>query len=171
MFEWLLLSTAVLLTVPLRLALRLDIQQGLTYQIIVYVYGFRMEFEGRAEHFPSLFGRKQKIPFKTLLRFIKRFCKGAYWSVAEVNCTVGTGDACTTALAAGGISGMLRALGAGIGASVYVKPEFNRSYFALTGRCILSFRAGDIMFAAITTLLGQLPMKKKAGNANGTSSH
>ena len=51
---WVLLCAAVVATLPLRLFLRADINREPTFEIVIYLYGFRMQFEGLLERDASL---------------------------------------------------------------------------------------------------------------------
>ena len=55
---WVLLCAAVVATLPLRLFLRADINREPTFEIVIYLYGFRMQFEGLLERDASLSVRR-----------------------------------------------------------------------------------------------------------------
>jgi len=177
LLEWLVLVSALIATVPVRVSLRVDISRESTFQVLLHVYGFRMQFNGLIDKRGEISVHREggtgelRVPLRGALSLGKHLLKNAQFVHTEAECAVGTGDACLTALATAALSVALRALGAGFGLRVKVKPEFNRTFFALKARCILCFRGGDIILAGIKAFSGPRPMKRKAGSANGTASH
>lgn len=174
LLEWVLLSAAILATAPLKLAIRADINREPTFEVMLRVYGFRMRFYGLVGAKGEITIRRKdgqslgQLPLKRLFFFWYYLFVGAQWSRAEANCRVGTGDALTTALAAGAISALLHTAGAGIGLRVRVWPEFSGAFFALSLRCILSFRGGDIIRAGVKALARDGP-KVREKSADGPS--
>ena len=75
---WVLLCAAVVATLPLRLFLRADINREPTFEIVIYLYGFRMQFEGLLERDASLSVRRGggkngvRLPLRALGRFFLR---------------------------------------------------------------------------------------------------
>ncbi len=177
MLEWLLLLLSISATAPVRVALRVDISRAPTFEAVLYVYNFRVQIDGRIDRWRSLTLRRSggKAELKTQLKWLTGFAaqlfRAAQWTRVEIRGRVGTGDACSTALVAGGLSEALKALGACVGAKVRVDPEFSREFFAMKASCILSFRGGDIILAGMRAFISSMPTKKKAGSADGTASH
>ncbi|MCL1964626.1 MAG: DUF2953 domain-containing protein [Firmicutes bacterium] len=176
MLEWIALITAVLATAPMRLSLRVDVGGKPSFAVALYVYGICLRFRGpipRAMLRDILNG--PQIPFRLSMRdlffFFYHLFEGAQWSKASAVCRVGTGDAYSTALLTGMLSALLGAAGSTVGLRAKVKPEFNRPFFVLSIRCILSFRGGDIIRAGAKTLSVRRPMKRKVEIANGQASH
>ena len=83
----------------------------------------------------------------------------------EAFARVGTGDACSSALAAGGVKAALfsgiAALGAVKAARVCVAPDFRERVFALSLRCIFSVNAGDIILSLARRKLGKKRIMKQ----------
>ena len=174
---WVLLCAAVVATLPLRLFLRADINREPTFEIVIYLYGFRMQFEGLLERDASLSVRRGggkngvRRPLRALGRFFLRLLEVSSPARLEATCRLGTGDAFGTALAAAGLHAGLSALGARCGMKLRVYADFRRACFALRARCILSFRGGDIIRAGVLALLEGAPSAKREGHAHGTASH
>lgn len=107
---WVLLCAAVVATLPLRLFLRADINREPTFEIVIYLYGFRMQFEGLLERDASLSVRRGggkngvRLPLRALGRFFLRLLEVSSPARLEATCRLGTGDAFGTALAAAGAS-------------------------------------------------------------------
>lgn len=182
MLSWLLLITSVLATAPIKLFLRADLNKHPTFIVIAHVYGFRMQFDGEisAGGRISLRGAGGKgafaAPLRVLFSYARRFISRVEWLALSVDACIGTGDACTTALATGAMLALLQAGLKRFGGRVRVKPSFEQVFFAAQVRCILFFRVGDIMLAGISALArymgrGAMPMKRKEGNAHGKASH
>ncbi len=177
MIEWLVFLLSISATAPIRVALRVDISKVPTFEAILYIYGFRVQIDGRVDRWRSLTLRRNggKTELQTQLKWLTGFAaqlfRTAQWAQAEIHGRVGTGDACSTALASACLSEALKAVSASVGAKVRVDPEFSCPFFALKASCILSFRGGDIILAGIRAFAGSLPTKKKAGSADGTASH
>jgi hypothetical protein len=177
LLQWLLLTAAVLVTVPLRLSLRIDIGVHPTFEVVLYVYGLRLQWDGRMNErgrlslYQKQGERPLSLPFRRIVLLWYRLFHSAQFSSLEARCRLGTGDAASTALATGLVTAALRAVGSPFGAHVDVQPEYNRLFFALSLRCILSFRGGDIMVAGARAWLDKRPMMKKAVHASGEASH
>ena len=173
MWQWLMLAAATLYTAPVRLSLRVDIGEKPSFAMVAYVYNLRFSLNGPITLDVGILAAQGPINLspKEIFLFFYHLFMGAVWSEASVSCCVGTGDACTTALATGLAAGMLRMAGAPMGMRVTVRPEFGRPFFALSLRCILFFRGGDIILAGMKALAGRRPMKRKVEMANGEASH
>ncbi len=177
MLEWLLFAAAVLATAPVRLSVRADLNIAPTFQIVVTVYGVRQAFEGALSERGRIALRREggkeefQAPVRVLSYFFFQLYRSAVKPRAEVLCRVGADDAMATALAAAGLSALLKAVCAPLNARVDVRPEFSRPFFALKARCILCFRAGDIMVAVARTLAGGRAKNRKAGTAHGSASN
>lgn len=177
MLEWILLSIAVMATMPLRLSVRLDINKEPTFEVVLYVYGLRIQFDGPINEKIRLILRwdekkgKLKLPLKAIVSFCNHLFQGANFTYVSADCTVGTGDAYTTALVSGGLLAVLRMAGSAARAKVTVRPNFQQRMFVLSVRCILSLRGGDIIHAGIRAFMDRLPTMMKAGTAHGEETH
>ncbi len=177
MLEWLLLTAAVTLTAPLKLSVRADIGKESTFEVIVWLYGMPVRFVGLISAMGVFSLRHEKgkreatFQIGQILSFYVHLFRAAEWSQAELRCRIGTGDAFESAMLAGGLSILLQAAGAPIHAHVDVRPEFTKAFFALSARCILSFRGGDIIRAGVRAFKDRAPMKKKAGLEDGKAAN
>ncbi len=177
MLEWILLAAAVAATAPLRLSIRVDINRKPTFEAVLHIYGLRLQFDGLLTDKGKLSMRRaggkneMQLPFRQLFSFWYHLFLCAQWTHAEFTGRIGTGDACTTALASAALGAALRAMGSSVRATVDVKPDFTKTFFALSARCILSFRGGDIIRAGAKVFTNAPPMKMKAGKADGAATH
>ena len=112
--------------------------------------------------------KKKKEGHGKPLRIIRKFLWLARTGRMEqltIRLRVGLDDAGQTAVAAGALRALTSAaclqVGCGAAMDLQVIPDFDCASFAAYGRCIFSCQAGDIMLAAIRTVLKK--RKKKAG--------
>ncbi|MBR5225463.1 MAG: DUF2953 domain-containing protein [Clostridia bacterium] len=99
---------------------------------------------------------------RAVLDAVRRAARGCS---VEVFARVGTGDACSSALAAGGVKAALfsgiAALGEVRAARVCVAPDFSQRVFALSLRCIFSVNAGDTILSLVRQKLGRKRIMKQ----------
>lgn len=177
MLQWALLVVAVAWTAPLRVILRADIGKKTNLVAHVFLYGFRMRFDGMIGPGGSVALHREngegeiKAPVRKVLQFARRFLRGVDVRSLSVDCCIGTGDACSTALLSSALSAFFLFLRARFGARVRVRTEYTRAFVAINVRCILFFRVGDIMLAGLRSLASKPLDEKKEGNANGSASH
>lgn len=172
------LIAAVAATAPIRIFLRLDVNERPTFRAVVFLYGFRMNLDGRIGKGGAISlwpdgdaNAEVSAPLASIWPFAQHMLRRVELRGVSVRCKLGTGDACSTALYTSLLSTVLRSVGARFGARVSVEPRYGDAYFALTMRCILHLRAGDIMIAGMAALRRRMSMMRKEGNANGSASH
>jgi len=176
LLRWLALIVAVLGTVPVRLAIRLDVNQRPTFQFVVYVYSVRLQFNGLIGQGGNILmqrgggDRGVTVPVRALWHFSRHFIRGAELLALSADCRVGTGDAFSTALLSSALSTLGRAYAGRTGARIDVRPAYGKAFFAARLRCILFFRIGDIILAGVMAGYNHRLKKRKEGDANGAAS-
>lgn len=87
--------------------------------------------------------------------FVRAVLDAASWQTLEIRLRLGLEEAWSTAVAAGAVRALARALLAGLRRAppcdLRVDADFRAPCMVMTARCIFSVRAGDIMLAAVKT--------------------
>lgn len=164
MLSWTALAAAILITVPVRVVLHVNVGSKMTFEMVIYIYAMRIQLDGLIDQhgyasFHLVDREKHVLSISRIASFARNLLRNAISRRIDIMCHIGTGDACTTALAAGGLLGVLRALSTRWNAVIFVQPYFDRVIFKMSGRCILCFRGGDIILAGMKAFNGQLPKK------------
>ena len=139
----------LLASLPVKIFLRADLNRAPSYAAEICVYGFCLRFGG-------LIRIRRKSGAKKLNRTARRFALAFAKEMLRLPGVrtgfagrVGTGDAAFTALCAGSLQTLLSLPNALCPTRAFIAPDFNANCFALTGRCILPLRGGDIIRAGM----------------------
>ena len=137
----------LLASLPVEIFLRVDLNRAPSYAAEFRAYGLCARLGG-----PLRIKRKKGA--KKLSAFARRFLTAFAKELLRLPGVragfagrVGTGDAALTALCAGSLQTLLSLPNALCQTRAFIAPEFRAVCFALTGRCILPLRGGDIIRA------------------------
>ena len=163
LLPWTVLIAAVLATVPVKLDIQVNAASSVSYQCEITLYAFKLRFGGPVNKRFLLSLRKAEASssLSQLFTFVKSVYTRAISRRVAFFCLIGTGDACRTAIVAGGVESLLCLIFARAKAKIRVAPDFRRAVFQARGRCILCFRGGDIIVAGMRAFHGRLSGAEK----------
>lgn len=174
MLQVLTILIAVLLTLPVELDIRADLNVIPSYLFIIRVYGFSFTLAGPFKPRPA--ARKKtkaknrlllrRTALRTALELVRRKPAAIAFSGR-----VGTGDAALTALGAGILQTALAACNAFAPTHTAIAPDFFQTVFWLSARCMLSLRGGEIIRTGALAFVQESRAAWREKRKNGKQTH
>lgn len=177
MLSWIALAASILVTLPIRIELSADIGEKSSFHAFIFIYGFRLQYEGRIDKLGSAFFRGgsnkllEKIQIFKIFTLLKNMVTHAISKRLYVSCRIGTGDAFSTVMATGLARSLCGAVFRQWAYAVDIQPSFQQPCFILHAHCILCYRGGDIILAGIQALNAHMPTILKGWNIHGQATN
>ena len=164
--KWLLLGAALVWTTPVQLTLSMILEEKSRYTVKISVYGISYVFRGKPEVMRFFLRKKKKALIETedAVDLFKRFVRKVPIFNLKIWGRMSLEDAAETALVSAALQGAPLAIGNAMRVPVCCRivPDFQGGGCVLRTRCIVCFRAGDII-AVMPTFLRLALIKRAKG--------